>query len=259
MSTHARNHGVVDEFHGIRSARVLGLAVVVVIGDARDRVEYHVFQHRTEVERVVDLRFGFRGQPNALGIAAAFEVENVGGAPAVLVIANQAAAGIGGERSVPRAGKSEEQRGNAIGADVGRAVHGKHVALGKHEVHHPKDDLLHFAGIFRTADERQLLAEVHQDEHFAVGAVAFRIGLKAGRAHDGEFGFVGLELVGGRANKELPQKKVVPGGFVDHLNGQTVFRIGAGKEVLYEKLLAFQIIEHTLIERVKLIEREWRS
>src|ERR1019366_5450650 len=42
----------------------------------------------------------------------------------------------------------------------------------------------------------------------------------------------------------------------DHLNGQAVFRIGAGKEVLYEKLLAFQIIEHTLIERVKLIERE---
>ena len=119
----------------------------------------------------------------------------------MLVIANQAATGIGGECSFSRAGKSEEQRGNAIGADVRRAVHGKHVALGKHEVHHTKDGLLHFAGIFRAADERQLLAEVHQDENFAVGAVAFRIGLEAGRANDGEFGLVGLELFRGGTNK----------------------------------------------------------
>ena len=174
----------------------------------------------------------------------------------MLVIADQAAAGIGGERRLAGAGKSEEQRGHAIGADVGRAVHGKHVALGQQEVHHAEDGLLHFAGIFRAADEHQLLAEVDQHEDFGVGAVALGIGLEAGRADDGELGLVGLQLFRGRANKQLPHKKVVPGVFVDHLDGQRVLRIGAAKQVLDKKLFALQIVEHALIKRVELIGRE---
>src|SRR3546814_8472701 len=70
-----------------------------------------------------DLRFGLGVQPDHLGVAAAFEVEHAARAPAMLVIADQAAARVGGEGGLAGAREAEEDRGVACWDYVRRAVH----------------------------------------------------------------------------------------------------------------------------------------
>src|SRR5271165_5866543 len=135
-------------------------------------------------------------------------------------------------------------------------MHGKDVALRQHEVHDAEDGFLHLAGVFRAADEHQLLGEVDQHKHFGVGAVALGVGKEAGRAHDGELRLVSLELFGSWADEQLPHKQVVPGILVDHLNGELILRVGATKEVLNKQLLVLQVVEDTLIESVELFRWE---
>ncbi len=242
---------------GIGGARVFGLAVVVVVGNAGHRIEHHVLQHRAEAQRVPDLRLILLREANALGVAAAFKVKDAGGAPAMLIIANEAAGGIGRQRRLAGARQPEEQRGNAVSANVRRAVHGEDVALGKNEIHYSEDGLLHLTGIFRAADEHQLLGEVDQHENFRVGAIAFGVGPEAGRADDGELRLVGLQLFRCRANEQLPHEQVVPGIFVDHLDGELVLRIGATEQVLNEELFVLQVVEHALVKCIELFRRKW--
>src|SRR5271165_5254871 len=252
MPARAGYHRVVYELHRIGGARVLGLAFVVVVGNARHRVKHYILQHRTEAERVPDLRLVFLRKPNALGIAAAFEVEDAGGAPAVLVIADQAARGIGRQRRLAGAGEAEEQRGDTVGPDVGRAMHRKNIALRQYEIHHPKDGFLHLARILRAADEHQLLGEIDHYEHFGVGAVALRVSEETGCSDDGELRLMGFELFRSGANEELSHEQVVPGVLVDHLDRKLVFRIGAAEQVLDKELLVLQVVEHTLVKSIKL-------
>src|SRR3546814_15354566 len=62
-------------------------------------------QHRAEASGGgVDLRLGFGLEADHLGVAATLEIEHAVGAPAVLVVADQAAAGARGKR------RSEERR-----------------------------------------------------------------------------------------------------------------------------------------------------
>ena len=88
-------------------------------------IEHHIFEHAAEAQRVPDLRLVLFRELDALGVAAAFEVEDSVGAPSVLIVADQVRDGIGRERRLARARQSEEQRAHAVVADVGRAVHGE--------------------------------------------------------------------------------------------------------------------------------------
>jgi hypothetical protein len=76
VPAHAGNLGVRDELDRVAAARVLGDRRVVVVDDARDRVVDHVLQHRAEADRVEDLRLCSARQVDALGVAAAFDVED---------------------------------------------------------------------------------------------------------------------------------------------------------------------------------------
>jgi hypothetical protein len=145
--------GVGNVIQRIRAARVFGERVVHVIRFARQRINHHIFNHRTEPDRVPNERLPFLRQLDALGVAAAFEIEHTVIAPAVLVVADQPAVWIGGERGLARAAQSEEDRHVAVLADVGRAVHGEHTLLGEHVIKHGEDALLHLAGVLRPADE----------------------------------------------------------------------------------------------------------
>ena len=119
-----------NEVERIGRTGVLGLRAVVEIGHAGVFVEHDVFEHRAEaVAGGVDLRLGFLRQLDALGVAAAFEIEDAVLAPAVLVVADQRAVRIGRQRGLAGAGQAEEDRGVAVRADIGRAVH-RHHALG---------------------------------------------------------------------------------------------------------------------------------
>src|ERR1039458_8634499 len=50
--------------------------------------------------------------------------------------------------------------------------------------------LFHFAGVLRAANEPHALFEVDDDAGLGIGSVFGRVGLKAGREQDGEFGRV---------------------------------------------------------------------
>ena len=96
MSGAAGPRGVGDEIERIGGAGVFGFRAVVEIGLAGVFVEHHVFQHRAEpFAGGVDLGLGFLRQLDAFGVAAALEIEDAVGAPAVLVVADQGAFRIG--------------------------------------------------------------------------------------------------------------------------------------------------------------------
>src|SRR5574337_837603 len=115
--------GVGDKGQRIGDAGVLGLRFVVEIGNAQFRVEDDVLHHRAEaLGRRIDLGLGLARELDRLGVAAAFEVEDAAFAPAVLVVPDEDAVRVGGERRLAGAGKTEENRGVALFADIGRAM-----------------------------------------------------------------------------------------------------------------------------------------
>ena len=111
MAGAAGARGIRNEIERIGRARVLGLGGVVVIGNARHRIESDVFQHGAEtVGGVPDLGLGLARELDGLGVAAALEIEDAVRAPAVLIVADQRAVRIGRQRGLAGAGQAEEQR-----------------------------------------------------------------------------------------------------------------------------------------------------
>src|SRR5580704_12028544 len=141
MSPKARNDGVIDELYRIRSPRVFSLAVVVIIGNTCDRIEHHILQHRTEVQRVVDLWLVLRRESYALRVASTFKVKNATGTPSMLVVADQPAGRVCRQRRLAGARQSKKQSCHAILADVRRTMHGKDIAIGQQEVHDAENGL----------------------------------------------------------------------------------------------------------------------
>ena len=145
-------------------------------------IDLHVLQHRApHLGGGVDLRLGFLRQLDDLGVAAALEIEEAVLRPAMLVIADQRARRIGGERGLAGAREAEEHGAVALGADIGGAMHGHHALLGQQVVEHGEDRLLHLARILRAADEDEAVGEVERDHRLAARAVAGGVGLE-GRA-----------------------------------------------------------------------------
>ena len=69
----------------------------------------HVLQDGAEAaRRGVDVRLVDVRQADGLGVAAALEVEDASGRPAVLVVADEGALRVGGERRLARAREAEE-------------------------------------------------------------------------------------------------------------------------------------------------------
>ena len=132
MRRAAGARGVRDEVERIGRTRILCLRTVVEIHLAGILVEHAVLEHGAEaLAGGIDLGLGFLRQLDALGVAAAFEIEDAVRAPAVLVVADQRALRVGRQRRLAGAGKAEEDRGVTVGADIRRAMHRHHVALGE--------------------------------------------------------------------------------------------------------------------------------
>ena len=73
-------------------------------------IEHDVFEHRAEAgDRRIDLGLGGRRQVDHLGVAAALEIEDALGAPAVLVVADQGARGVGRQASSCRCRESPKK------------------------------------------------------------------------------------------------------------------------------------------------------
>src|SRR5699024_5989137 len=128
--------GVGDIVHGVAHAGVLGQAVVVKVQLAGGGVHDHVLHQGAKLDGPENVGLVLFLQVDALGVAAALKVEDAVGAPAVLVVADQLAAGVGGQGGLAGAGQAEEHGGLVgLGVHVGRAVHGQDVLLGHDVVH----------------------------------------------------------------------------------------------------------------------------
>ena len=114
MAADSGDDGVVNEIHGVGGARIFRQAVIVVVGLVGFWINDHVFQHRAKTQRIPNLRLLFPGKMNAFCVAAAFEVEDAVGTPAVLVIADQPPLRIGRERSLASAGEAKKQGGDTV-------------------------------------------------------------------------------------------------------------------------------------------------
>ena len=200
-----------------------------------------------------DLGLGFLRQLDALGVAAAFEIEDAVIAPAVLVVADQRAVRIGRQRGLAGAGQAEEDRGVALGSDIGRAVHRHHALGGQIIVQRGEDRLLHLAGIIRPADQDDLAGEIDRDDVLGAHAVTFGIGAEARHVDDGEFGHEIPERRGLGADQQRADEQRVPGEFGEDPGLDLEARIGAAIEILREQRHAFGMLEEVGVQRGELI------
>src|SRR5664279_6554027 len=166
-----------------------------------------------------------------LGVAATLEIEHSAIAPSVLIVPDKGAAGISGQCGFPRAGQSKEDRNSAIGTDIGGAVHGEDILLRKQVVHHAKDGFLNLPRILRTPDQHELLGEVHDDEDLGVRAVDFGNGVEVRGVDEGKLRHLSADLCGLALDKHVAREKVVPSGFGDDANRQTVPGIRTHKAI----------------------------
>ena len=256
-SASARHVGNVAD--RISSARILRERRVVEIDPTMVAVDGDVFQNGAEpARRFVDFRLaGFR-KADHFGIATAFEVKDACVAPAVLVVTDQSARGIGGKRRLAGAGQAEENRDIVlVPSVVGRAVHRHYVPLRQEIVHHGENRFLDFACISRAAYEHELLTKVQQHEGFRMRAVDLRIGLKTWRMNDGE-----LSLVRGKfrvlelTDEHRARKERVRRAFGNDADRHTELLVGARVAFLDKNILALQIGEQAGLERIKLLRRE---
>ena len=174
MAGHDAGHDVRDELDRIGGARVFGLRVVESRSSfARRRVADDVFEHGAEtVRRRPDLGLGCLRELDALRVAAAFEVEDAVGRPAVLVVADERALRIGRKRRLAGAGEAEEDGDVAGFARCWPSSASESTSRsGMQVVHDRENGLLDLARVARAADQDQPLAEVEQDEGAAIRAV----------------------------------------------------------------------------------------
>ncbi len=129
MPAAAARLAIRDKFDRIGGPRVFSDAAVVEVGVPRQRIDDHILQHAAEANGIPDWRLADARQADGLGVTAAFDVENAGVGPAVLVVADEPALGVGGKRGLAGARQPEEQRHVAGRADVGGTVHRQHAAL----------------------------------------------------------------------------------------------------------------------------------
>ena len=174
MARALRRQRVRDLLELVGRARVLRLRVVVEVDDAA-LVDDDVLEDRPEgAGRLVDLGLRLGGEADHLRVAAALEVEDAVVAPAVLVVADQRALGIGRERRLARAGEAEEDRDVAVVADVRRAVHREDALERQAVVHQREDRLLDLARVEGAADQHLLARRVEDDERAGARAVRRR-------------------------------------------------------------------------------------
>mmetsp|Transcript_3864 Transcript_3864/g.12892 ORF Transcript_3864/g.12892 Transcript_3864/m.12892 type:complete len:667 (-) Transcript_3864:49-2049(-) len=160
-----------DVVDRVRHAAVGRLGQIRVVRRAAFGVERDVLEHGVRADRFEDVGLRRLLQVRGLGVAAALEVEDARVVPAVLVVADERALRVRGERRLARAAEAEEERDVAGLADVRRAVHREDAPEREQVVHEREDALLVLAAVVGAVDDRELPLEVEGDGDVAVQAV----------------------------------------------------------------------------------------
>ena len=175
----------------------------------------------------------------------------------MLVVTDERARGVCGQRRLARAGESEKERRVARRPDVGRAVHAQHALPGHVVVHDREHGLLQLAGVARAADEDHPLGQVEHDERAAARPVTCRIRLELGRMQHREVGGEVRERGEFRTHKHVPHERHVPrvGRHVPH--AEPVLLVGAAVEILHEEVVApVEVLLHIRAQQVKVCWRD---
>ena len=241
-------------FQRVRSTAVLGQAdigIVSVLGIVDD----DVFQHSAVFDGFPDDRLVLLGQVDALGVAAAFDVEDNAFAPAVFVVTDQVTAFVSRQGGLAGAGQTEEQGHVAFFADVGSAVHWQHVSGRQQEVLHGEHGFLHLAGVTHASDQHFFLCEVDDHATVGVGAVTLRHALEIGDVEHLPL-ITASRIVLGRVDEQATTEQILPGSLGSHFHGQVVIFSRAYMHVGNEVLL--RVVEgfYASPQGIELVGRE---
>ena len=255
VRAHGRHHRVRHEVERVGDAGVLGARRAVVVGDAGHRVDHHVLDHAAEADGVPDLRLALLAQVDALGVAAALEVEDAAVRPAVLVVADQAALRVGAERGLAGAGEAEEDGHvrRIVLRHVGRAVHREHADLGEVVVHGVEDRLLDLARVPGADDEHQLSLQALDDAELVLDAVLGGVlKLQARGIDDGPVVGPVRQLVRLGVDEERLGEQAVPGLLGEDRDLEAVGGVRAGVSVETEDvLLGAHVLHHLGVDGVE--------
>ena len=233
---------VADVVERVRGAGVLGEPLRVEVELAGQRVDVDVLEDRPEPLRGrEDVGLVHRRQADGLGVAAAFEVEGVAVAPAVLVVADEAAQRVGGQRRLARAAEAEEDARVAALAHVDRGVHRQHALVGHQVVHHRERGLLDLARVARPDDDDLHPLEVEQDRGPGAGALGGRVGLEAGHVDDREVGLERRQVLARRPAEQVAREDAGPRGLGVDAEAPAVVRMGADVQVLGVQLAVREV------------------
>ena len=153
-------------------------------------IEHHVLQHRAEAQRLEDLRLVFRRKIDRLGVAAAFDVEDAVVAPAMLVVADEVAFRIGGERRLAGAatGRTAATSAPVFLSAVAEQCIESTPRFGREVVHDREHAFLHFAGVLGAEDDQLPVFEAQVDARLGRHAGGEPVGGKRAGVVDDEVG-----------------------------------------------------------------------
>jgi hypothetical protein len=134
VAGNAGNLGVLDVLDGVCATSVLGKGGVIVVDNSGGGVEDDVLEDGAELDGVENIGLLLSGEANALGVAAALNVEDTSVTPAVLVVTDQGTLGVGREGCLASAGETEEDGHVSVLTLVGGRVKGKDIVLDGHLV-----------------------------------------------------------------------------------------------------------------------------
>ena len=204
---------------------------------------------------MVDVRLALFGEVDALGIAAALDVEDVLVRPAVLVVADEPAGGVGRKGGLARARQAEEDRRAArLRVDVGGAVHGQHVVLnGEQVVHRGEDGLLDLARVAGACDDDDAALEVDGHDRLGGGAVGLGVAAVVGGGKHHEIGLVGGKLLGSRPHEHLAGEEGLVGLFAHNGEVARMGAVGAGHATHDIRVTLGKIGANALVDAVEVL------
>ena len=150
----------------------------------------------------------------------------------MLVVADERAQRIGGERRLPGTGEPEEDRRVAVPADVHRRVHRQDPLVGHEVVHHRERRLLDLTGVLRPDDEDLHPIEVEQDRGLGADALGLGIGLERGDVDDREVRDEALEILERRPPEQVAGEDAGPRRLGVDAQRAPMLRVGPDVQVL---------------------------
>jgi hypothetical protein len=221
--------GVLDVLNGVGATGVLGEGGIVVVDVAGDGVEDSVLKDGTEADGVENIGLLLGGETNALGVAATLNVEDTLVGPAVLIVTDQLALGVGGQGGLAGTGQTEEDSDIAVLTLVGRGVEGQDVVLDGHLVEqNGEDTLLHLTGVLSTEDDHLLVGEVNSHGGGRGHTLCEAVGGERAGVVDDIVGVEVLKVLARGTDQHVAHEESVVGTSANNANADAVALIPAG-------------------------------